>query len=74
MGNQLEHLDGFDTTQTADIILSSLNGIDRSQKRVCKITILVESGEEFPLLVIIPSDSIPKPPPKSIECFKKSKR
>ena len=38
--NHLEKLDGFETQQTKNIILSSLNGVDRAQKRVCKVTLV----------------------------------
>lgn len=48
VGNQQEHLDSYDDIQATDIILCSLNGIDRSQKRVCKITILGHSGKQIP--------------------------
>ena len=36
VGNDIEHLDGFENQHSTDIILSSLNGIDRTQKRVCE--------------------------------------
>ena len=71
MGNQIEHLDGFENPHSTDIILSSLNGIDRTQKRVCELTLVGASGAQFPIEVIIPADSIPKPPQQSMDCFKK---
>ena len=57
--------------QSKDIVLSFLNGIDRTQKRVCEVTLVGSSGKQFPIEVIIPSDSIPKPPTQSMDCFKK---
>ena len=47
VGNQLESLDENESMKTTDITLSSLNGIDRSQKRVCKITLVSDLGEKF---------------------------
>ena len=44
VGNQIEHLDGFKNPHSTDIILSSLNGIDRTQKRVCELTLVGASG------------------------------
>ena len=40
VGNHLEELDGFETQQTKNIILSSLNGVDRAPKRVCEVTLV----------------------------------
>ena len=71
VGNQIEHLDGFKNPHSTDIILSSLNGIDRTQKRVCELTLVGASGELFPIEVIVPADSIPKPSKQSMDCFKK---
>ena len=71
VGNNIEHLDGFENPHSTDIILSSLNGIDRTQKWVCELTLVGASGEQFPIEVIIPADSIPKPPQQNMECFKK---
>merc|ERR1712240_512543 len=71
VGNDIEHLDGFENPHYTDIILSSLNGIDRTQKRVCELTIVGTSGEQFPIEVIIPADLIPKPPIQNMDCFKK---
>ena len=61
VGNHLEELDGFETKQTKNIILSSLNGVDRAQKRVCKVTLLGQEDEEIPLEIVVPSELIPKP-------------
>ena len=36
VGNQVEHLDGFKNPQSTDIVLSSLNGIERTQKGYVK--------------------------------------
>ena len=55
-----------------DIVLTSLNYIDRSQKRVCNVTILGNDGKQFSFEVIIPWEEIPKPAPQSMECFKKA--
>jgi len=44
VGNHLEDLDEFETQQTRNIVLSSLNGVDRAQKRVCQITLIGEKG------------------------------
>ena len=71
VGNQLESLDENEGMKTTDITLSSLNGIDRSQKRVCKITLVSDKGEKFPLEVIIPKEEIPKPAPQNMRCFSK---
>ena len=48
VGNEIEHLDGFKNPQTTDIVLSSLNGIDRTQKRVCEITLVGSTSKQFP--------------------------
>ena len=69
VGNQLEHIDSNDHIQTTDNILSGLNWIDRTQKRVCQITILGYLVEHFPLELIFPKENIPKPPPQSMACF-----
>ena len=66
VGNQLESLDENESMKTTDITLSSLNGIDKSQKRVCKITLVCNNGEKFPLEVIIPKEEIPKPAPQNM--------
>ena len=71
VGNKVEYLDGFKNPHSTDIILSSLNVIDRTQKRVCELTLVGPSGTQFPIEVIIPADSIPKPPVQSMDCFKK---
>ena len=69
LGNHLEKLDGFETQQTKNIILSSLNGVDRAQKRVCKVTLVDKDDEKIPLEVVVPSEFIPKPAAQSIEDF-----
>ena len=48
-----------------------MNEIDRTQKRVCELTLVGASGAQFPIEVIIPADLIPKPPIQSMDCFKK---
>ena len=40
VGNNIESLDQFKVQQFTNLVLSSLNGIDKSQKRVCEISIL----------------------------------
>merc|ERR1712101_14193 len=70
VGNHLEDLDEYETQQTKNIILSSLNGVDRSQKRVCQVTLIGEDDKEIPLNVMTPSELIPKPGAQSMEEFK----
>ena len=41
------------------------------KKRVCELTLVGASGEQFPIEVIIPADSIPTPRQQNMECFKK---
>ena len=69
VGNHLEGLDGFETQQTKNIILSSLNGVDRTQKRVCKVTLVDNNDDKIPLEVVVPSELIPKPGAQSMEDF-----
>ena len=71
VGNYVESLDGYEQMKTTNIVLSSLNGDDSTQKRVCQVTILGHDGKQFPLDVIIPKEEIPKPAPQSMECFMK---
>ena len=47
-------------------------GLTEPKKRVCEITLVGSTGKQFPIEVIIPSDSIPKPPTQSMECFRKN--
>ena len=56
VGNEVEHLDGFKNPQSTYIVLSSLNGIDRTKKRVCEVTLVGASGTQFPIEVIITAD------------------
>ena len=72
--NHLEELDGFETQQTKNIILSSLNGVDRAQKRVCKVTLLGQDDEQIPLDIVVPSELIPKPGAQSMEEFHQTQR
>ena len=74
MGNHLEELDEYETQQTKNIILSSLNGVDRAQKRVCKVTLLGQNDEQIPLDIVVPSELIPKPGAQSMEEFHKTQR
>ena len=70
----MEGLDGFETQRTTDMILSSLNGVDRAQKRVCKVTLVNKDNEKIPLEVVVPSESIPKPAAQSMEDFKQHQK
>ena len=74
MGNNIENLDQFKVQQFTNLILLSLNGIDKSQKRVCEISILQNSLESCSLEVICPWDNIPKPPPQSMSVFRETQR
>ena len=47
VGNQLEDLDGFETQRTTDIILSSLNGVDRALKSVFKVTLVNKDNKKI---------------------------
>ena len=40
VGNHVESLDGYEHMKTTDIVLSSLNGEDRTEKRISQISIL----------------------------------
>ena len=70
VGNNIEYLDQGKVQQFTNLILSSLNGIDKSQKRVCEISILQNSLESCSLEVICPRDSIPKPSLQSMSVFR----
>ena len=74
VGNHLEELDEYETQQTKNIILSSLNGVDRAQKQVCKVTLLDQNDEQIPLDIVVPSELIPKPGAQSMEEFHKTQR
>ena len=74
VGNNIEYLDQGKVQQFTNLILSSLNGIDKSQKRVCEISILQNSLESCSLEVICPRDNIPKPPPQSMSVFREKQR
>merc|ERR1711867_47621 len=73
-GNHLEDLDEYETQQKKIIILSSLNGVDRSQKRVCQVTLLGQDDEQIPLDIVVPSELIPKPGAQSMEEFHQTQR
>ena len=49
VGNHLEDLDGFETQQTKNIKMSSLNGVVRTKKRVCKVTLVDKIMRQFQL-------------------------
>ena len=63
VGNNIEHLDTFDHTKNTDIILSSLNGVDNTVKRVCRLELMGTHNEILPIDLIVPKEQIPKPPP-----------
>ena len=71
VGNDIESLDQFKVQKFTNLVLSSLNGIDKSQKRVCEISILQNSLDSCSLEVICPQDNIPKPFPQSMSLFTK---
>ena len=70
----MEELDGFETQKTKNIILSSLNGVDRTPKRVCQVTLVNKYDEKIPVEVVIPSELIPKPAAQSMEDFQKHQK
>ena len=72
VGNNIEYLDQSKVQRFTNLILSSLNGIDKSLKRVCEISILQNSLESCSLDIICPRDNIPKPPPQSMSVFKET--
>ena len=74
VGNHLDKLDGYETQQIKNIILSSLNGVDRAQKIVCKVTLLCKDDEQIPFDIVVPSELIPKPGAQSMEDFQKSQK
>merc|ERR1712215_32473 len=39
VGNKIESLDHLEIPKFTDLVLSSLNGIDKTQKRVCEISL-----------------------------------
>merc|ERR1711895_168528 len=61
VGNHIQYLDQSKVQRFTNLILSSLNGIDKSQKRVCEISILQNSKGSCSLEVICPRDNIPQP-------------
>ena len=74
VGNNIEYLDQGKVQQFTNLIFSILNGIDKSQKRVCEISILQNSLKSCSLEVFCPWDNIPKPPPQSMSVFKETQR
>ena len=60
--------------KTKNIILSSLNGVDRAQKRVCKVTLLGQNDAKIPLDIVVPSELIPKSGAQSMEDFQNSQK
>ena len=63
VGNNIECLDQGKTQQITNLILKSLNGVDKSQKRICEISIFKNSFKSCSLEVICPRDNIPRPSP-----------
>ena len=67
--NNIEHLDTYEQIKNTDIILSRLNGIDKTIKRVCRLELMGKNNEIFPIMAIVPRDNIPHPPPESMKDF-----
>ena len=59
VGNNIESLDQFKVQQFTNLVLSSLNGIDKSQKKVCESSVLQNTLDSCSLGVICPRDNIP---------------
>ena len=69
--SSVEEFDTFSDEQTTNIVLSSLNGVDRSTKRICRIELMHDNSEQTtPIEVIIPTDRIPTPNAQSMRGFK----
>ena len=73
VSNDVDSLDQFKEQQFTNLVLSSLNGTDKSQKRVCNININQNTMELCSLEVICPRDNIPKPFPQSMSLFSKAR-
>ena len=72
VGNNIECLDQGKTQQFMNLILKSLNSIDKSQKRICEISIFKNSFESCSLELICPRDKIPTPSPQSMSIFRQA--
>ena len=68
VGNKIESLDHLEIPKFTDLVLSSLNGIDKSRKRVCEISVNKQYGT-CSFDVICPQDKIPTPYPQSMSTF-----
>ena len=71
VGANLERLDEFKTPQRKNIILSSMSGLERGQKRLIKVTLVAKDNEKVPLEIIISSRGINKPLAQSMKDFQK---
>ena len=63
VGNKIESLDHLKVPKFTDLVLSSLNGIDKSRQRVCEINIHQKTWDSCSYEVICPRDIIPTPFP-----------
>ena len=52
------------------MILASLNGVDKSRKRVCELNIYQNTPGSCSFQVIVPRDKIPQPQTQSMSMFK----
>ena len=71
VGNKIESLDHLQIPKFTDLVLSSLNGIDKSRKRVCEINVHQQTWDSCSFDVICPQDKIPTPYPQSMKTFKR---
>ena len=69
VGNKIESLDHITVPKFTDLVLSSLNGDDQSQKRVCEINVHQQTWDSCSFDVICPQDKIPTPYPQSMRTF-----
>ena len=69
VGNKIESLDHLKVPKFTDLVLSSLNGIDKSQKRVCEINVYQQTWDSCSFDVICPQDMILTPFPQSMKTF-----
>ena len=63
VGNKIESLDHLKVPKFTDLVLSSLNGIDKSRKRVCEINVHQKTWDSCSFDMICPQDKIPTPYP-----------
>ena len=70
VGNNIELLDQSKERQFTNLIISSLNGIDTSRKRVCELNIYQNIPGSCSFQVIVPRDKIPPLKPQSMSMFK----